>query len=296
MAINSPAAGGRVDQRRHRHPGQHHRRPRPDAGRGQRGLQPDPGGGRPRRQHHLRLGDRPQLRRRGAHHRDRHRLHHPGGDGDPPAPGGGRAAPGPRSRPRRHRWPRRARRAPGLAPDAAADVRRRLGIDPGAGRLRRRPAGAGLRAGDGHPGARLVDHALPAGAAGVALRDGQRPGSGCGARRLRAAGVVHARAADRARGRGARAGVGAPGGAAQHPSAGGLAAVVGPGPGGPGGNRRSAAGGQPSLGGDELGIEESEYDTPAYLRRSRGGAGHASAGGTSAQDYAAMGYRMPEGK
>jgi cell division protein FtsZ len=70
----------------------------------------------------------------------------------------------------------------------------------------------------------------------------------------------------------------------------------GQGQGGPGGNRRSAAGGQPSLGGDELGIEESEYDTPAYLRRSRGGAGHASAGGTSAQDYAAMGYRMPEGK
>jgi hypothetical protein len=70
----------------------------------------------------------------------------------------------------------------------------------------------------------------------------------------------------------------------------------GQGQGGAGGNRRSAAGGQPSLGGDELGIEESEYDTPAYLRRSRGGAGHASAGGTSAQDYAAMGYRMPEGK
>jgi hypothetical protein len=75
-----------------------------------------------------------------------------------------------------------------------------------------------------------------------------------------------------------------------------VASPLSPGQGGtPGGNRRSAAG-QPSLGGDDLGIEESEYDTPAYLRRSRGTASHASAGGTSASDYAAMGYRMPEGK
>jgi hypothetical protein len=36
---------------------------------------------------------------------------------------------------------------------------------------------------------------------------------------------------------------------------------------------------------DELGIEENEYDTPAYLRRSRTPAGH---------DYAAMSYRMPD--
>jgi hypothetical protein len=78
-----------------------------------------------------------------------------------------------------------------------------------------------------------------------------------------------------------------------------VASPLSPGQGGPGPgpNRRSAGGGgQPSLGGDDLGIEESEYDTPAYLRRSRGAAGHASAGGTSAQDYAAMGYRMPADK
>jgi len=76
-----------------------------------------------------------------------------------------------------------------------------------------------------------------------------------------------------------------------------VASPLSPGQGAPGPNRRSAAGGgQPSLGGDDLGIEESEYDTPAYLRRSRGAAGHASAGGTSAQDYAAMGYRMPADK
>jgi hypothetical protein len=62
----------------------------------------------------------------------------------------------------------------------------------------------------------------------------------------------------------------------------------GPGNGGaPGNNRRSASGNNmPLPSGDDLGIEESEYDTPAYLRRSRGGAG--------AHDYAAMSYRMPE--
>jgi cell division protein FtsZ len=41
----------------------------------------------------------------------------------------------------------------------------------------------------------------------------------------------------------------------------------------------------PPMPSDELGIEESQYDTPAYLRRSRTPAGH---------DYAAMSYRMPD--
>ena len=63
-------------------------------------------------------------------------------------------------------------------------------------------------------------------------------------------------------------------------------------PGQPGGGRRNA-GGQGSLEGDGLGIEESEYDTPAYLRRSRGAA---QASGPSGHDYAAMGYRMPADK
>jgi cell division protein FtsZ len=58
---------------------------------------------------------------------------------------------------------------------------------------------------------------------------------------------------------------------------------------GPGGNRRASGTGGNNMAlpsGDDLGIEESEYDTPAYLRRSRGGA--------SGHDYAAMSYRMPE--
>ena len=68
------AARGRVDQRRHRHPAQHHRRARPDAGRDERGVQPDRRGGRPGREHHLRLGHRRQRGRRGPHHRHRDRL------------------------------------------------------------------------------------------------------------------------------------------------------------------------------------------------------------------------------
>jgi hypothetical protein len=77
-----------------------------------------------------------------------------------------------------------------------------------------------------------------------------------------------------------------------------VASPLSPGQGGnPGGNRRTAGqGGQSSLSGDELGIEESEYDTPAYLRRSRGAASSNNAQQASAHDYAALGYRMPEGK
>jgi cell division protein FtsZ len=47
----------------------------------------------------------------------------------------------------------------------------------------------------------------------------------------------------------------------------------------------SAMAAPPPMPSDELGIEESQYDTPAYLRRSRTPAGH---------DYAAMSYRMPD--
>ena len=57
-----PAAGRRVDEGRPRRPHQHHRRHRHDPVRGRRGGQPHPRGGRPRRQHHLRL----DLRRRSS--------------------------------------------------------------------------------------------------------------------------------------------------------------------------------------------------------------------------------------
>jgi cell division protein FtsZ len=54
-----------------------------------------------------------------------------------------------------------------------------------------------------------------------------------------------------------------------------------------GGSRRNQVAAPIMAGDDQLGIEESHYDTPAYLRRARqpvGGSG----------DYAAMSYRMPE--
>jgi hypothetical protein len=58
---------------------------------------------------------------------------------------------------------------------------------------------------------------------------------------------------------------------------------AGPGaPGAPGPSRRGSP--HPTLPSDELGIEESEYDTPAYLRRSR----------TASTGEYAMAYRMPE--
>ena len=47
---------------------------RPDAQRDQRGGRDHPGGGRPRRQHHLRRGHRPAHAGRGQAHRHRHRL------------------------------------------------------------------------------------------------------------------------------------------------------------------------------------------------------------------------------
>jgi cell division protein FtsZ len=50
---------------------------------------------------------------------------------------------------------------------------------------------------------------------------------------------------------------------------------------GHGNGRRSAGGNGPAMPGDDLGIEESEYDTPAYLRRAR-----------ASGDYG-NGYRMP---
>jgi cell division protein FtsZ len=51
------------------------------------------------------------------------------------------------------------------------------------------------------------------------------------------------------------------------------------------GNRRGQVAAPVMAGDDQLGIEESHYDTPAYLRRSRQPGGH---------DYAAMSYRMPD--
>ena len=60
----------------------------------------------------------------------------------------------------------------------------------------------------------------------------------------------------------------------------------GPGAGNPASRRTgSVMAAPPPMPSDELGIEESQYDTPAYLRRSRTPAGH---------DYAAMSYRMPD--
>jgi hypothetical protein len=49
--------------------------------------------------------------------------------------------------------------------------------------------------------------------------------------------------------------------------------------------RNPGVGQAPAMPADELGIEESQYDTPAYLRRSRTPAGN---------DYASMSYRMPD--
>ena len=56
-AISSPAARG-VRRGRHRHPAQHHRRPRPRPVRGQRGGRDRPAARRRQREHHLRRGHR----------------------------------------------------------------------------------------------------------------------------------------------------------------------------------------------------------------------------------------------
>ena len=79
-----PAARRRLDEGRPGRADQHHRRPRHDPARGRRGGQPHPRGGRPRRQHHLRL----DLRRH---------------DAGPHARVGGRHR-------HRRRWPRSSRR------------------------------------------------------------------------------------------------------------------------------------------------------------------------------------------
>ena len=72
-AISSPAARG-VRRGRHRHPAQHHRRPRARPVRGQRGRGDHPLGGRLQRQHHLRRRHRREPRRRDPRDADRHRL------------------------------------------------------------------------------------------------------------------------------------------------------------------------------------------------------------------------------
>ena len=85
-----PAARGPLDRRRPRRADQHHRRPGPDALRGERGLDADPGGGARGREHHLRRGDRREhARGRDARDRDRDRPR--------------RRAHAPRARPRRRR-------------------------------------------------------------------------------------------------------------------------------------------------------------------------------------------------
>ncbi len=60
------------------------------------------------------------------------------------------------------------------------------------------------------------------------------------------------------------------------------------------GNGRRAAGNGPALPSDDLGIEESEYDTPAYLRRARAAQERAPQAGLPAWggEYGG-GYRMP---
>ena len=100
------AARGRDHRRRHRAPGQHHRRAQPDALRGERGRVHGPGGRRSRRQHHLRLGHRRAARERGQDHRHRHRL--PGARRAQPghgAQGGAGRGASARSRARRSRRP-----------------------------------------------------------------------------------------------------------------------------------------------------------------------------------------------
>ena len=84
-----PAARG-VRRGRHRHPAQHHRRPRPRPVRDQRGGRDRPGRRRRQREHHLRLGHRRVAGRRGPRDRHRHRLRPrprapaPGARGDAP--------------------------------------------------------------------------------------------------------------------------------------------------------------------------------------------------------------------
>ena len=61
-----PAARGRLDPRRRGRAAQHHRRPRPHAARGERGVAGGHAGRGRGRQHHLRRGDRSDAGRRGA--------------------------------------------------------------------------------------------------------------------------------------------------------------------------------------------------------------------------------------
>ena len=68
-----PAARG-VDRRRPRHPAEHLRRQRPRPVRGERGGRGDPRCRPPRREHHLRRGDRRRDGRRGPRHGHRRRL------------------------------------------------------------------------------------------------------------------------------------------------------------------------------------------------------------------------------
>ena len=194
----------------------------------------------------------------------------------------------------RSRWPWRAQPAPGSAPDAAADVGDVAGsiqVPGGYAIAQQVPAYAPVAAAHAPSSALTPYPPAPLGSPYATASDydpdtapdGYGPGS-----------FMHAPLT---------AHVGAVPGQEWGPSSGPpsirppVASPLSPGQGGPGPGRRNAAGGgQPSLGGDDLGIEESEYDTPAYLRRSRGTGAQANAGGTSAHDYAALGYRMPADK
>ena len=114
------AAAGDVGRGRALDPAVDHRRPRPLAVGGQRGREGRPGGGPPRREHHLRGDARRQARRRGLDHRRRDRLRRP----PAAAPRGGEP------------WPVRLLRAAGRAardpqPRAVvADRRRRPRVHP----------------------------------------------------------------------------------------------------------------------------------------------------------------------
>ena len=72
-AISSPLLEASIEGARG-HPAERERAVRPRAVRAQRGGRDHRPGRAPRRQHHLRCGDRRRARRRGAHHRDRGRL------------------------------------------------------------------------------------------------------------------------------------------------------------------------------------------------------------------------------
>ena len=189
-------------------------------------CEPDRGGRRPGRQHHLRVGHRRARRRRGPHHRHRDRLQHA-------RAGAPQSDRGPRRR-------ARARRA-----DGAADASRRRRVGPGHDHGRRDP----------HRSGRLRRTDAP-------TRRGER-------RHHQPRRLLHERGARSRPRRSARNRLRrrpSPGRSGRPPNAriirpqasGGTSAPL---------VRRAPGQVQSPRPADELGVEESEFDKPTYLRR-----------------------------